>query len=65
MDKNALIRERKKFESKQEKLKNIIDNTQSELNCINDTLKKTCMLIAQIEKAEAEAASLFGKIDNE
>ena len=65
MDKNSLIREKKKLESKQEKLKAIIENNQNELNFINDTLKKTCVLITQIEKAEAEAASLFGKIDHE
>lgn len=65
MDKNSLIREKKKLESKQEKLKTIIENNQNELNFINDTLKKTCMLITQIEKAETEAASLFGKVDSE
>ncbi len=65
MDKNSLIRERKKLETKQEKLKNAIDKMQLEFNYLNETLKRTNVLIAQIEKAEDDATSLFGKIKNE
>ena len=36
MDKNKLIRERNKLESKQEKLKTIVENTQNELNNVNE-----------------------------
>ena len=62
MNKNIILKEKKKLETQKEKLQQSIESMQIELSNVVDTLKKTNAILAQYEKAEADAAILFGKV---
>lgn len=64
MNKNIILKEKKKLETQKEKLQQSIESMQQELSYVVDILKKTNAILAQYEKAEAEAAILFGKVEN-
>lgn len=64
MNKNTILKEKKKLETQKQKLQQSIDSMQLELSNVLDTLKKTNAILAQYEKAEAEAAILFGKVND-
>lgn len=64
MNKNTILKEKKKLETQKEKLQQSIESMQLELSNVVDTLKKTNAILAQYEKAEADAAILFGKVSD-
>ena len=64
MNKNIILKEKKKLETQREKLQQSIESMQLELSNVVDTLKKTNAILAQYEKAEADAAILFGKVSD-
>lgn len=65
MNKNIILKEKKKLENQKEKLQQSIESMQLELSNVVDTLKKTYAILAQYEKAESDAAILFGKVNGE
>ena len=64
MSKKDVLKEKKKLENQKEKLQQSIDSMQKELMVVMNTLKKANELLARYEKADADAAIFFGKVND-